>query len=525
MTVPSPPENPPGTAASSGLLRKLAEQSSFSGNVAANYAGRVWEAAMSVAFVPLYIHHLGSEAYGIIGILAVIQSFMLVLDFGMTPTLTREAARYQAGEHDAVHLKDLIRSVEWVIAVVAVLIIGGLALAAPTIAQRWVRADALSATTIAHALTIGGALIALRFVESVFRGTLYGLQRQLLCNVIAAVFATLRGVGAIVVIAWLDGGLGGFFLWQVLISLCIVIALRSGVALALPQTSRSGHFSREALASIGRFALGMVAISVLSLAATQADKIVLSRLISLKTFGYYVFAANVALLLELVAAPIMTALYPRVVEFVARRDETGLDDFFHHWAQVITVLTAPAATWLFYFAPAIILAWSGNPVLAANSGTLLAIIAIGTFLHGQCVLPYYFQLATGWTSLSIWTNAVALAIMVPSLLLFVPRYGANAGVWTWVAVASVYFFGALNVMFGRMLPGARWRFYLIDTGLPSAVAFGTMGLLARTGLIEPSQPWWLRAALLGVALLVTLAVTAGVVFVSRSRLRARGLEA
>lgn len=505
MDQPAPP-----LAASRGLFGRLAGLNSFSGNVAANYLGRGWEALMGVAFVPLYIRFLGPEAYGVIGVVAVIQSFMLILDFGMTPALTREAARFGAGVTTAQFLKDLVRSVELVVAGLALVIVGVLAAIAPFVAGSWVKAGALDPQTIALSLTIGGALIAMRFFESVFRGALFGLQRQVLCNAIGAVAATVRGGGAVAVVALSDAGLPGFFLWQIAASAMAVLAMRAGVAMALPPTDRGGRFSRPALSAIGRFALGMLAVSVLSLAATQADKLVLSRLLPLADFGYYMFAANVALVLELLAAPVMTALYPRVVALFEAGDEAVLAAFFHRWARIVTVLTAPAAAWLVFLAPELLLAWSGDAVLAERSGALLSVLAIGTFLHAQCVLPYYLQLARGWTSLAAGINALALVATVPVLLLLVPRHGAEAGAWTWVGVASLYVVVGLNVMFGHVLRRERWRFFLLDTGLPALAAFATMAAASQVALAILPQLWIGRVVVLGLALLAALAAAAAV---------------
>lgn len=459
-------------------IARLGGQTSFSVNLFSNYLGRGWEAAMTIAFVPLYIRFLGAEAYGLIGLLTLIQSFMLILDIGMTPTLTREAARYQAGEHTASFLKDLVRSVEWMIAGLALAIFATLAIVSPWIAEHWVKAEAIPTATIAGALTIGGALIAMRFFESVFRGTLYGLQRQALCNFTAAFFATVRGAGSVAVIVLTDGGLYGFFVWQVIASLCAVLAMRAGITLALPRDSYRAKFSLFALRSVGRFALGMVAISVLSLAATQVDKVVLSRLLSLENFGFYMFAANVALVLELVAAPIMTALYPRVIDFVTRDDEIGLASFFHRWAKVVILLTAPAAAVLTFAGYEVVWIWSGDADLARHTGALLSVLILGSFIHVQCVLPYQIQLAHGWTSFAILVNCAALLLTIISVIVLVPIFGAMAAAWTWVTIASLYFVAMNIVFFRRYLQGQRRRFLIRSITAPSVVSFGTMAIIS-----------------------------------------------
>src|ERR1035438_4166266 len=88
-------------------------------NVAANYIGQGWQALMSFAFVPLYIKYLGMEAYGLIGIFALLQAWLVLLDMGVRPTLSREMARYIGGAHDAQSIRNLLRSVEVIVFAIA----------------------------------------------------------------------------------------------------------------------------------------------------------------------------------------------------------------------------------------------------------------------------------------------------------------------------------------------------------------------------------------------------------------------
>lgn len=59
-------------------------------NLIANIGGRVWAGLIGLVFIPVYIRYLGIEAYGLIGLFAVMQAWLVLLDMGMTPTLTRE---------------------------------------------------------------------------------------------------------------------------------------------------------------------------------------------------------------------------------------------------------------------------------------------------------------------------------------------------------------------------------------------------------------------------------------------------
>ncbi len=56
-------------------------------NVIANFVGNFWIAFLSIVFVPIYLHYIGIESYGLIGIFSSIQAFIILLDFGLSPTL------------------------------------------------------------------------------------------------------------------------------------------------------------------------------------------------------------------------------------------------------------------------------------------------------------------------------------------------------------------------------------------------------------------------------------------------------
>ncbi len=61
-------------------------------NIAANVAGSAWSAIAGLIFAPIYIHYLGVEAYGVIGVFISLQAVLSILDMGLATTLNREMA-------------------------------------------------------------------------------------------------------------------------------------------------------------------------------------------------------------------------------------------------------------------------------------------------------------------------------------------------------------------------------------------------------------------------------------------------
>src|SRR5688500_13655145 len=171
-------------------------------NIAANFAGRIWTALVGVAFIPLYIHFMGIEAYGLVGFFTTLQGLFMLLDLGLSTTLNREQARYAALPGKATEMRDLVRTLEtlyWGLALLIALIVLGLSSFA---AHAWINAQTLPETVVQQAVMLMGFVIAFQWPISFYGGGLIGLQRQVLYSGWLAVGATLRFAGAALVL-WL----------------------------------------------------------------------------------------------------------------------------------------------------------------------------------------------------------------------------------------------------------------------------------------------------------------------------------
>ena len=453
-------------------------------NVVANYLGQAWSAVMALAFLPLYIRFLGMEAYGLVGLFALAQAWMTLLDMGMTPTLGREMARFSAGGHSAQSVRNLLLSLEVVCILIALATCAGVWLAADWLASDWLRADKLPQTVVAGAIEVMAFVIALRFVEGLYRSALIGLQRQVWWNIANALLSTARALGAWIVLAQFSSTINAFFWWQAIASLGSIAVLSFATHGFLPSAPARTSFSLPALRRVSKFARGMVGITFLSILLMQIDKVLLSRLLPLEIFGYYSLAATVAATLYYFITPVTTALYPHLTALSLQTDELRLVSVYHRGAQLIAVLATPPALLLAFYPEGIVYLWSGNVGLANALGSLLAALAIGNLLNGLMYLPYQLQLAHGWTGLTFLVNLVAVAIMVPLIFWCVPRYGAVGAAVLWIVLNASCMIITVQLMHRRILRHEKWNWYLRDVAMPVA---GTLVVLLGSRVLQPSQ--------------------------------------
>ena len=464
---------------------------------------------MGLAFVPIYIKYLGVESYGLIGIFTLLQAWLGLLDVGMTPTLSREMARFTGGAHEAQSIRDLLRSIEIIGFVIAIIIVSGIWAASGWLASDWLKAEKLPVGVVAQAFTIMGMVSALRFIENMYRSSIAGLQRQVLLNIVSSSTATMRGLGAVGVLIWVSPTIEAFFVWQGILSIITVGLFAVVLYRTLPVAEHAARFSLAVLMEIKHFAGGMMAIAFLALLLTQVDKILLSRLLTLETFGYYALAGSVANALYMFPGPVTAALYPRFTELVARADFVALTATYHKAAQLVTVLMGTAAVMLIVFGDVVMTLWTGNPELSRQVAPLIAVMSMGTLLHGLMWIPYQMQLAYGWTSLTVKVNIFAVLVIVPAVLWATPKYGAIGAAWVWVGLNVGYVTIEIYFMHRRLLPMEKWRWYWQDVAMP-LIAASVMAALLRWAMPSfsgiPAQ--LLSLVISAVFVLTTTALTA-----------------
>lgn len=459
---------------------------------------------MGVAFLPLYIQYIGIEAYGLIGLFAVLQAFLGLLDMGMTPTLNREMARFASGAHTVQSIRDLLRSLELVCYGFAALIAFSIWAISGYLASSWLKSDQLSTDVVAQALAVMALVVALRFCEGIYRGSLLGLQQQVWFNGANALLSTLRYGGAGVVLAWVSPTIEAYFLWQAIISLVTLAVFATKLYHTLPKAASPAKFRRTALTEIWRFAGAMMGLTFLAIMSKQIDKVMLSNLLTLENYGYYIFAAIVAGVISIIVGPVTLALYPRMTELATCLEQERLVRIYHQGAQLVTVLIAPATMLLICFPYGVIYMWSGNTGLAEHVAPILSVLVIGTFLNGLLWMPHHFQLAHGWTSLALKVNIIAVSILVPTIIFIVPKYGVVGAAWAWVALNFGHVLISVQFMHRRLIPDEKWRWYYADVLLPM---LGSIIVVYVANAFRPaeSEDRWLWLVFLLVTGFIALA--------------------
>ncbi len=462
-----------------------AEGVSLRRNLLANFISQAYVGLAGLVVLPLYLRHLGAEAYGLVGFFSVLQSWLQVLDFGLSSTLVREVARFRAGGSSAGELRAVLRFIDLFFfgagALVAVAIWG----AGSWIARTWLVPRAMPLEEVAVCVSWMGVAVALRWISGLKKGVLVGFERQVWLAVFNTAIATLRFPGALVLIAFVTSSPKAFFLYQAVVAALELAFLLVFSGTLLPAGDRSSGRTFEQVKPALKFSLSLAFVSSVWLLTTQFDKLLLSRLLPLAEYGYFTVGTTLAGAITLLMAPVSQAILPRMTVLLTQGDREGVKSLYRTATQAMTVFVAPAAAVLVAYSSDLIGVWTGDPKAAVAAGPVLVWYVLGNGLLAIAAFPYYLQYASGNLRLHVLGNIFFVVILIPALIVATLRWGALGAGRAWFAINLIYFLAWTPLVHARFFPGLHTDWTLRDI-LPPALAGAVPVMITALALPTPS---------------------------------------
>ncbi|MDB4766612.1 oligosaccharide flippase family protein [bacterium] len=445
-------------------------------NILSNVIARLWGVVLGILLIPLYVNIIGVEAYGLIGFFATLSGSLEILDIGLSSSLNRELARLSAVGAPPRRSRNLVFSMEVVYWVVGLLQGTVVILMASTIATSWVKADKLPIWEVSNAVMLMGGIIALRWPQAIYSGGLMGLQNHVALNTCNVIFGTLKSIGVLVVLYFISATVAAFFIWQIIIAALMSLVLRTQLWGYLPSDIIGPRFSIAELRKIGRFAAGMTGISLASFCLMQLDKIILSKMVSLTDFGYYMLAWTAANGVLLPAGFIANVFLPKLTSVVARDNAEETKTVFHRCNRLISSAVTPFAVVFCFFSIELLAIWLRDSQTAKAINLSVLMLAGGCLCNAYMRVPYYFMLAKGETKFTIYQNIVASVIAAPTLFLFVQRWGINGGASVWLLLNLGYVIICLPLVNQFYVRDHLSKIYLQDIGISLSLSLLVAGV-------------------------------------------------
>jgi O-antigen/teichoic acid export membrane protein len=345
-----------------------------------------------------------------------------------------------------------------------------------------------------------------------YQGGLIGLQKMISLNTVGVIFNTLRAAGAIILLGSFSPTVIVFFLWQAVISIFQVAVTALLLWRSLPPSDHAPTFRIKLLTDTWRFTAGMTAASFVAFFLEQADKVILSKFLSLEFFGYYSLAATLNSQFQLIGAQILRPLFPRFAAQIAGNAMADLRNLYYKSCQFISVAILPIAAIVAFFSHQLIYIWTQDPTTAAMTAPITALLFIGTALYNLLDVPYALSIAYGWTRLIFFQQLFSVLVLTPLMVILSIRFGGVGAALTKVILSLLYLVFIPPIVYRKLpvLQGGLRRLYVIDTGIPLLAVLIVAGIgYMLTPLALPTFQFIVVVVLITLITFVAAVLSAG----------------
>ncbi len=404
--------------------------------------------AIQLISVPLLLHWLGSEAYGLIALQVTFLAIFSIFDFGISPSLARVLAVHSTDVNAKTLQNESLKTLEIINISLNVVMAALFFLLAPFIARYWINASNIPLHTITLCLQLIGIQCALQSVSNFYLAGLSGLQKMVAANSLLVINQTLRTVSGFAVILLIPANITHFFMSQVISSVVGLVISMMFIHRTLGSVDKKHQngciskgwqrFSLDRLRECKAYAGHLAITNVLGFFIFQSDKILVSKLVSLESFSYYSILANLGFIMAGAAGLIAKAATPRMTQLVELNSMEPLTTIYLKSSTIIGWLVLTSASMLMLFSGPFLHVYLNMTHVSQEIQLVFILLIVGHAIYSLSCMPYALSLSYGWGQYGVRLTLFGLMISLPMLLVLTFSMGIIGAAIAFAAFALFY---------------------------------------------------------------------------------------
>ena len=442
----------------------------FGQNTVSNILTKLWSMVSIYVFIPLYIKFLGETSYGLVSVFATLQSALNILGMGLANTLRREFALGAESVENNNRKNKLLRSVELIYFGIGLVIICLCVFGSNFIANGWLNIENLEPTLVSTVISLMGVSIALQLIANLYAGCLFGLERQVLANVLCIAWSIVKSVGSLLIIWLIKPDLILFYGWHIVTDVIYVLILRIMILRICPRTESWHLGDLNNLVSIWRYTAGILIISLISLVNRQLDKMIISKYLTLTDLGAYNVATTLGSLTAIIPSAVYVSVFPKFTNYATTNQQKELKDRFLLINRAVSIVLSCMGGYIAVFASELIYLWTRSQVYVDALGIVgtLVVLAVSALEFQQ--IPYALALAYGNTKINIKVGLIFLPIVCISTYVAISKIGLLGAGIVYVVMMMGQTITYQYLVCKTYIPKMESRVIIVDSLLPFIVS-------------------------------------------------------
>lgn len=414
------------------MFKNLVVINTLRKNVLSNYLGTFTLIVCPIISLPFYLSALGANVWGLVAFMATLQTFLSLVDSGVSQALLRE---FSALNGETANKKTELGNaflgferIYWtfgLIAGISIIFLSG------KISGHWLNLDGVLEQQADQAVVGAGLIFLFQFPSSVYRSLLLGTQNQVLLNTVITISTILRQLGGVIaVIIWPT--LLTYITWHLCCIILDTIIKRTYAWQKIKLSKPNLQWDSQLMKSLFIPVLHMSIATIVGALTVQIDKLFLSGMVSVEKFGYYVIASSIATGILQLIYPVVNATIPYAISF--KNDPVKLHAFNFRYAKFIIFASIAIAVSYTLFGKHFLLFWLGNAKIAGEVYYILNFLLIGTLLNSLYTIGYINWLIHGLTLKIFKVNLIALITSIICVPLLISKFGLVGASFGWIMI-------------------------------------------------------------------------------------------
>lgn len=396
------------------MPKKLLKNASFSA------AGQVVNIVVNILFVPAYIHFLGIEGFGIYSFLLLFFGWVIILQAGIDPAVTKMTAKFVA-ENNHANINSLITA-SMIFQIIIASVIGGIFVLSSDFLASFIvkdKTDFLDQTRVA--LYYAGLNIVVLMCRNVYTALFMGLQRYDISSTYDALFNLLASLFALLAL-WLGYGIVGMILVRLIVNTLSVVVLHYAVKNLVSSFRHSLSISKELFKEIHSYASWIVVGRINRLTVNALPPILIGMHIGPSGIAYFNIASRLVLALNNLLASSINVIFPFVSELEALKETGRIKSAYLGVNRILSLISAPLYCFGIIYSWDLLYLWLG-PDIANNCWMLMTIFFIGYYLSSATMIPSTFALGMGYLKILAINGFAQTLIVILTLPFLLNTFG------------------------------------------------------------------------------------------------------
>jgi O-antigen/teichoic acid export membrane protein len=416
-------------------------------NTVWNLLGQGLPLIVGLVAIPLLIHGLGTERFGVLTLAWMVIGYFGLFDLGLGRALTKLVAE-KLGAGQLEKLPGLIWTA--LVIMVGLGIAGALILVvlSPWLVFHILKIPASLQTETLYAFYLLGLSIPIVICTTGLRGILEAYQRFGVVNAIRIPMGLLTFLGPLSVLPFSKS----------LVPIVIVLAVGRLVVLlahfvfclkTVPILRTSPVFQKSTAKPLVSFGGWITISNIISPLMVSFDRFLIGSFVSMTAVTYYTTPYELVTRLRIIPTSLANVLFPAFSSTLVT-DRARAARMFSRGVTYLYLVLFPLILIVVTFAREGLNLWVGAK-FAQNSSFVLQCLAVGVLLNSLALMPFALVQSAGRADLTAKLHLMEFPLYAAALWLLVRRYGINGVAIAWVVRVALDM-GALFFVSRRILP-------------------------------------------------------------------------